>query len=51
MVYNGKNVQGTHSTRMGADSLAENTTNAPKLIRPTWDFDEKRLHLVSVVRA
>ena len=42
---------------MGADKLAENTPNAPKLICPivcpspkVWDFNEKRLHWVSVVR-
>ena len=39
--------QGTHSTKMGADKLAENIPNAPKSI---WDFDEKRLHWASVVR-
>ena len=27
---------GTHSTKMGADRLAENTPNAPKLIYPIW---------------
>ena len=26
---NGKHGQGTHSTKMGANSLAENTLNAP----------------------
>ena len=36
-----------HSTKMGDDKLAENTSNAPKFI---WDFDEKRLHRLSVVR-
>jgi hypothetical protein len=42
---------------MGADKLAENTTNDPKFIclnclpRPkVWGFDEKRLHWASVVR-
>ena len=37
---------------MGADKLAENTPNAPKLICPSqkvWNFDEKRLHWASVV--
>jgi hypothetical protein len=41
---------------MGADKLAENTTNAPKLICPiclpkpkSLGFDEKRLHWASVV--
>ena len=28
--------QGTHCTKMGADSLAENTPNAPELICPIW---------------
>ena len=37
---------------MGADKSAENTPNAPKIICPkVWDFDEKRLHWVSEVRA
>jgi hypothetical protein len=38
---------------MGADILAENIPNAPKLICPSpkvWDFDEKGLYWVSVVR-
>ena len=30
MLNNGKHGQGTHSTKMGADSPAENTPNAPK---------------------
>jgi hypothetical protein len=32
-------MEGTHSTKMGADKLAKNTPNAhsPKV----WDFDEK----------
>ena len=34
MVDQWKNEQGTHSTKMGADKLAENTPNAPKLICP-----------------
>ena len=41
------------TTKMGADSLAENTPNAPKFICPSpkvWDFDEKRLHWASVIR-
>ena len=40
--------------KMGADKLAENTPNAPKLICPSpkvWDFDEKRIHCASVVLA
>ena len=37
---------------MGADKSADNTPNAPKFICPkVWDFDEKRLHWASVVRA
>ena len=35
-----------HCTKMGADSLAENTPNAPKVL----DFNEKRLNWASVVR-
>ena len=36
---------------MGADSLAENTPNAPEFICPkVLDFNEKRLHWVFVVR-
>ena len=31
---NGKHGQGTHYTKMGADSLTENTENAPELICP-----------------
>ena len=47
-------LKGTHCTKMGADKLAKNTTNAPKFICPSpkvWDFHEKRLHWASVVRA
>ena len=47
----------TVHTKMGADKLAENTSNALKFICPiclpnpkVWDFDEKRLHWASVVR-
>ena len=29
---NGNHGQGTHCTKMGADSLAENTPNAPEFI-------------------
>ena len=49
-----KNRQGTHSTKMGADSSAENAENAPIFICPSpkvLDFNEKRLHWASVVRA
>jgi hypothetical protein len=38
---------------MGADKLTQNTSNAPKFICPNpevWDFDEKRLYQVSVIR-
>ena len=31
---NGKHGQGTHCTKMGADSLAENTPNDPEFICP-----------------
>jgi hypothetical protein len=31
---NGKHGQGTHCTKMGADSLAENTPNASEFICP-----------------
>ena len=31
---NGKHGQGTHCTKMGNDSLAENTPNAPEFICP-----------------
>ena len=44
----------TVHTKMGADKLAKNSPNAQKFICPSpkvWDFDEKRLHWVSVVRA
>ena len=33
-MINGKHGQGTHSTKMGADKLDENTPNAPKFICP-----------------
>jgi hypothetical protein len=46
------------STKMDADKLAKNTPNAQNLsaqiVCPSpkvWDFDEKRLHWGSVVRA
>ena len=38
---NGKNGQGTHSTKMGADKSAENTPNEPKMFDPIWDFRKK----------
>ena len=41
---------GTHSTNIGADKLAENIPNAPKIVGPIWDFQKKTLW-VSVVRA
>jgi hypothetical protein len=31
---NGKHEQGKNFTKMGVDSLAENTPNAPEFIRP-----------------
>jgi hypothetical protein len=47
----GKHGQGTHCTKMGADSLAENSPNTPEFICPKFlDFNEKRLHRASVVR-
>ena len=52
MNINGKHGHGTHSTKIGADKLAQNTPNAPKLICPSpkvWDFDEKRLHWAFIV--
>ena len=51
---NGKHGQGTHCTKMDTDSLAENTTNAPESICPipkVLDFNDKRLHWTSVIRA
>ena len=48
--------QGTHSTKMGADKLAENTQNAPKFICPnclpkpkSLGFQYKRFHWATVV--
>ena len=50
--------QGTHSTKMGADKLAEDTPNAriclPKLSAQDQKFGismKKRLHWASLVRA
>ena len=40
MVDNGKHGQGTHCTQQGADSLVENTTNAPEFICPIVALDE-----------
>ena len=42
----------THCTKMGADSLAGNTPNAPEFVCPNpkvLDFNEKRFHWASVV--
>ena len=53
MVSMGKHGQGTHCTKMGADSLAENTPNAPEFIclsPKVLDSNDKRLHWMSVVR-
>ena len=54
---NGKHGQGTHCTKMGADSLAENTPNSHNLsaqfVCPSpkvLDLNEKRLHWASVVQ-
>ena len=51
-----KHGQGTHCTKMGADSSAENTPNALELsaqfVCPSpkvLDFNEKRLHWASVL--
>ena len=52
-LINGKHGQGTHSTKMGDDSSAKNTPNAPEFVCPNpkvWDLNEKRLHWASVVR-
>jgi hypothetical protein len=50
----GKHGQGTHYTKMGADSLTENTENlSAQFVCPSQkvlDFNEKRLHWGSVVR-
>ena len=35
---------------MGADSLAENTSNTSKFGQKVWDIVEKMLHWASVVR-
>ena len=43
---NGKHGQGTRCTKMGADSLVENTLNSQEFICPSpkvWDFIEKGL--------
>ena len=48
----------THSTKMGADKLAKNTPNDPKLICPNClpkspkvlDFNEKKIRWMSLVR-
>ena len=45
---------GTHCTKMGADSSAENTPKASKYICPSpkvLDFNEKRPHWASIVSA
>ena len=54
-LINGKHGQGTHSSTMGVDKLAESTPNAPKCICPnclpkpkSLGFDEKWLHWASV---
>ena len=59
MVPNGKHGQETCSTKISADKLFENNLDAgPNLSAQIicsspkdWDFDEKRLHWASVVRA
>ena len=47
---NEKHGQGTNSTKMGVDKLAENTQNAPKCICPNCLPKPKRFHLASIVR-
>jgi hypothetical protein len=49
---NGKHEQGTHSAKMGADKMFENTSNALKFCCPNClskpkilDFDEKNASL------
>ena len=37
-MINGTHGQGTHSTKMGADKSAENTTNAPNLSAQAQKF-------------
>ena len=50
MLNNEKHGQGTHSTKMGHDSLVGNTSNAQECTCPTvLDFNEERLHWASVV--
>ena len=45
-MINVKHGQGTHCTKMGADELAENTPNAPKLICPNFEaFSTRYWHL------
>ena len=54
---NGKHGQGTHCTKMVADSLAEIAEiaeNAPEFICPSpkaLDFNDRRLYLASIVCA
>ena len=55
-MINEKHGQGTHSTKIGADRLTENTKDAPEFMEfipspKVLDFNEKRLHWASVVRA
>ena len=50
---NGNHGKGTHCTKMGADSLAENTPHAPEFVYPSpkvSNFDEKTLHWAFVIR-
>ena len=39
---NGKHGQGTHSTKMGADKLAEKTPNAPQNFRPNLSTQDQK---------
>ena len=45
---NEKHGKGTHCTKMGADGLADNTSNAPEFVSPNpkvLDFNEKKASL------
>ena len=50
----GNHEQGTHSVKMGANSLAENTQNTPKSVQLAHQFCicivKNRLHWASLVR-
>jgi hypothetical protein len=46
---NGKHGKRTHSTNMGADSSAENTSNAPKFICPICLPKPKSLWIIQFI--